>query len=197
MKRTDLNISNATRIIITRAKTWTVSSRLYAIEIRWDYDGKFAKYVWNNERYSLPSPVANKVVHVDTKIVAKACAKAGLTFGSRYETNPVKDFFIELWRNDLKDNKEEQEKILSREIRVSNKSSVDTGWNLYEEDEVDHIYGEDASDIDETNVTETITVTKITKKEEPIVEPQMLLFEEEEDENASLYEDDGEFAGIF
>lgn len=115
MRRTDLTIQNATRVIITRATNWTQQSRLYSIEIRWDYDKTFAKYVWNNEKYSLPSPVANKVVHVDTKVVARTCAKLGLMFKSRFELKIDEDVYMEVWRKDLRENKAEQARLTIQE----------------------------------------------------------------------------------
>jgi hypothetical protein len=135
MKRHDLTILNATRIIITRAKQWSPSSRLYSIEIRWDYDKSFAKYVWNNERYSLPSPVANKVAHIDTKIVAQTCSKLGLMFKSRFEHDITNDVYMEVWRKDLRDNKEEQRKLTLQEA-LKNYVAPTEQFDIEDADEV-------------------------------------------------------------
>lgn len=109
--RTDLNIKNATRIIITRDRSWRVDSRLYNIEIRWDYDGIFAKYCWNNEKYQLPQPIVTKVAYVDPKILAVACSRNGLMYKTRFEEDITNGVYLQIWRKDLRDNLEEQRKI--------------------------------------------------------------------------------------
>lgn len=136
-RRCDLTIFNATRIIIKRADNWSTSSRLYSIEIRWDYDKLFAKYVWNNEKYSLPSPVANKLVHIDTKVVAQTCSKLGLMFKSRFEQDTTNDLYMEVWRTDLRDNKEEQRKLTLQEaFKVMSKQVQTEMFDVYGADEV-------------------------------------------------------------
>lgn len=111
MRRTDLNIKNATRIIIKRDKSWKEDSRLYNIEVRWDYDNTFAKYCWNNEKYSLPQVITNKVAHVDTRVLAIACSRSGLMYKTRFEQDTTNDLYLEIWRKDLRDNLEEQRRL--------------------------------------------------------------------------------------
>lgn len=199
MKRTDLTIQNATRVIITRAKNWTPQSRLYSIEIRWDYDKTFAKYVWNNEKYSLPSPIANKVVHIDTRIVAKTCAKLGLLFKSRFELNIDQDIYMEVWRKDLRDNKEEQARLTLQEtfkekgfepftVVADSSSKDDLVFNEFDDEE------EDTSDEDllkafnEVTVLNTSDVTVVKKTDNSktlfIVEES----EQQESEECDLFD---------
>lgn len=109
--RTDLTIKNATRIIIKRDASWRVDSRLYNIEVRWDYDNIFAKYCWNNERYPLPQAIATRMASVDTRMLAVACSRSGLMYKSRFEQDITNDVYIEVWRKDLRDNLEEQRRI--------------------------------------------------------------------------------------
>lgn len=194
MRRTDLTIQNATRVIITRANNWTPQSRLYSIEIRWDYEKAFAKYVWNNERYSLPSPVANKVVHIDTKIVAQTCAKLGLMFKSRFELNIDQDVYMEVWRKDLRDNKKEQSRLTLQETFKG--KSFDPFTIEVSQDDKDNyqsdIFDEDIEDMDEDvmKAFSDVTVVKtsdvvVTKKSK---ETSLITNETQQDDECNLFD---------
>lgn len=106
-----LNILNATRVIIKRADRWRMDSRLYHIEIRWDYDCVYSTFLWNNERDALPMATRGNAVHIPREHVAQLCSKLGLMYKSRFEKDITVDVYLEVWRTDLRDNIEEQRKL--------------------------------------------------------------------------------------
>lgn len=163
MRRTDLNIKNATRIIIKRDKSWKEDSRLYNIEIRWDYDNTFAKYCWNNEKYSLPQVITNKMAHVDTRVLAIACSRSGLMYKTRFEQDTTNDLYLEIWRKDLRDNLEEQRRLsLNSSLGIVTDTKVVKDTNT---DSIEINVFDDINSIIETPVTihnETIIINKVS-----------------------------------